>query len=65
MAKTKKLKITQIKSTIGRLQNQKLTMKALGIKKIRMSVLQDDTPAIRGMIETVRHLVNVEEVSGE
>lgn len=61
----KKLKITQIKSTIGCLKNQKLTMKALGIKKIRQSVLQDNTAVIRGMIGCVRHLVNVEEVGGE
>jgi len=61
MAK-KKLKVTQIRSTIGKLEAQKLTMRALGIKKIRGSAVHNDTPAIRGMINTVKHLVKVEEV---
>jgi large subunit ribosomal protein L30 len=57
-----KLKITQIKSTIDRKENQKRTIVALGLGKIRRSVTHEDTPEIRGMINTVNHLVTVEEV---
>jgi len=57
-----KLAITQIKSTIDRKENQKRTIKALGLGKIRRTVTHDDTPQIRGMIRTVHHLVKVEEV---
>jgi large subunit ribosomal protein L30 len=60
---TKKLKITQHHSAVGRLKRQKLTIKALGITKPGRSALHDDTPAIRGMINAVQHLVTVEEVS--
>ena len=54
--------ITQVKSGIGGQENQRLTLRALGLRKIRQSVERPDTPQIRGMIRTVRHLVNVEEV---
>ena len=57
------LKVTQIRSKIGGKQNQKATLLSLGLRKIRQSVERDDTPQIRGMIRTVRHLVTVEEVS--
>ncbi|MCK4385164.1 MAG: 50S ribosomal protein L30 [candidate division Zixibacteria bacterium] len=57
-----KLKITQIRSTIGRIEKQKQTIKALGIRKLRQSVIHKDTPQIRGMIEVVKHLVEVEEI---
>jgi len=57
-----KLKITQVKSAIGRLENQKLTIKALGLGKINRTVIHDASPSIRGMIRTVIHLVKVEEV---
>jgi large subunit ribosomal protein L30 len=57
-----KLKITQVRSTIGRKQNQRDTLRSLGLRKIRQSVEREDTPQIRGMIHTVRHLVAVEEV---
>jgi large subunit ribosomal protein L30 len=62
MAKTKQLKITQVRSEIGKLVAQKRTIKALGLKKIRDTVTQNDTPAIRGMINCVKHLVKVEEI---
>lgn len=58
-----KLKITQVRSTIDRKENQKRTMTALGLGKLRRSVVHNDTPQIRGMIGTVAHLVEVEEVS--
>jgi large subunit ribosomal protein L30 len=58
----RKLKITQIRSTIGRIKKQKETIKALGIRKLYQSVMHKDTPQIRGMIEKVKHLVEVEEI---
>lgn len=61
----KKLKIRQVRSTIGRNENQKRTVRALGIRKRGRAVIKDDGPAIRGMINTVSHLVTVEEVDGE
>jgi large subunit ribosomal protein L30 len=56
------LKVTQVKSTIGSKQNQKATLATLGLRKIRQTVVRDDSPSVRGMIATVRHLVTVEEV---
>jgi large subunit ribosomal protein L30 len=58
----KKLKITQIRSTIDRVEPQKRTIKALGLGRIRKSVIQNDTPQIRGMVSAVSHLVEVEEI---
>lgn len=60
-AEAKKLKVTLVKSTIGALSKHKKTVQALGLKKIRSSVVVDDTPAMRGMIFVVKHLVTVEE----
>ena len=57
-----KLIITQRKSVIGCKPNQRATMLSLGLRKIRQTVQKDDTPQIRGMVHTVRHLVTVEEV---
>jgi large subunit ribosomal protein L30 len=62
MATMKQLKITQIRSGIGKLVAQKRTIKALGLKKMHASVIHNDTPAIRGMILCVKHLVKVDEV---
>lgn len=56
-----KIKITQIKSIIGQKWNQKLTIKALGLHRIRHAVVHNDTKQIRGMINKVSHLVKVEE----
>lgn len=56
------LKITLVKSTIGRKADQIATVEALGLKKIRDVVLKADTPQIRGMVNRVSHLVTVEEV---
>ncbi|MFF5986326.1 MULTISPECIES: 50S ribosomal protein L30 [Prauserella] len=56
------LKVTQIKSTIGTKQNHRASLRTLGLRKIRQSVVRDDTPETRGLIHTVRHLVTVEEV---
>ena len=57
-----KLKITQVRSVIGRPQKHRRIIAALGLKRNQTFVLHDDTPAIRGMVFKVRHLVNVEEV---
>ena len=56
------LKITQVKSGIGRKQNQRETLRSLGLKRIHDSVVQEDRPEIRGMVATVPHLVTVEDV---
>ena len=57
-----KLKITQTKSTIACLKDQIATIKALGLRKIGQTVEKADTPAIRGMIFKVKHMVKVEEI---
>lgn len=57
-----KIKVTLVKSTIGCVEKQKRTVAALGLKKIRSSRVHNDTPAIRGMIFVVKHLVKVEPV---
>lgn len=56
------LKITQKKGLVGAKQNQKETMRSLGLRKIHQSVVRPDDSATRGMIRTVAHLVTVEEV---
>ncbi len=58
----KRLKIKQIKSTIGGQHEHRETMRSLGLKRIGHVVVKDDRPEFRGMIRTVRHLVTVEEV---
>tara|TARA_Y100001970_G_C14189275_1_gene834393 strand:- start:665 stop:853 length:189 start_codon:yes stop_codon:yes gene_type:complete len=57
-----KLKITQIKSAIGYNKKAKLTLEALGIKKMNSYVIKDDSPAIKGMINSIGYLLKVEEV---
>ncbi|WP_052849153.1 50S ribosomal protein L30 [Streptomyces avicenniae] len=56
------LKITQVKSRIGSKQNHRDTLRSLGLRRINDVVVKDDRPEIRGMANTVRHLVTVEEV---
>jgi large subunit ribosomal protein L30 len=58
-----KLRVIQRRSVIDRPRDQKATIRALGLHRMNDSVLKDDRPEIRGMIEKVRHLVEVEEVS--
>jgi large subunit ribosomal protein L30 len=58
-----KLSITWVKSGIGYEEDQKRTLKALGFHRLNQSVVHDDSRAIRGMINKVRHLVKVEEAS--
>jgi large subunit ribosomal protein L30 len=56
------LKITQVRSTIRRNEKQKRTIAALGIHKLNQTVVHQDNPQIRGMINKVAHLVKVEEI---
>jgi large subunit ribosomal protein L30 len=58
-----RLKVTQVRSVIHRPQDQKDTVRRLGLHRIRDSVIKDDRPEIRGMIAKVSHLVSVEEVA--
>ena len=62
MAKTKKLKVTQLRSVIDRPKGQKLTIEALGLGRPRYYKVHNDTPQIRGMIKKVAHLIEVEEI---
>lgn len=57
-----RIKVTQIKSVIDRPKRQKLTILALGIRKMNQSVEHDATPQILGMVNKVSHLVMVEEI---
>ena len=57
-----KFRITQIRSTIEKPENQKRVIQALGLGKIRRSVIHKNNPQIRGMINAVKHLVEVEEI---
>jgi len=57
-----RLKITQIRSGIGNKQNQRETLRSLGLKRVHDVVVKEDRPEIRGMVKTVTHLVSVEEV---
>ncbi len=57
-----KLRVTLERSATRRAPNQGATVRALGLRKLRASVIHDDTPSIRGMLYTVRHLVTVEKV---
>jgi large subunit ribosomal protein L30 len=57
-----RLKVTQVRSLIGSKQNQRDTLRSLGLKRINDAVVKEDRPEIRGMIRTVTHLVRVEEV---
>ena len=64
MSSQDKLKITWVKSAIGYKQNQKATIAALGLHKLGQVVERPDSPPIRGMVFTVRHLVKVEQIKG-
>jgi len=58
----KQLKITLVKSVIGYEKSQRETVKSLGLKKMNSSVIQNDTPDIRGKAQRIAHLVKVEEI---
>jgi large subunit ribosomal protein L30 len=59
----RKLKVRLVRSTIGTLPKQRATVRCLGLRKIGSAVEHEDTPAIRGMIKAVSHLVSFEEIA--
>ena len=61
-SKMAKVKVTQVRSTIKRPKNQKLTMQALGLTKIGKSIEVESNPAIEGMLRKVNHLITVENI---
>jgi large subunit ribosomal protein L30 len=56
------LKITQVRGTVGARWKQRESLRTLGLKKIRQSVVREDNPQTRGLIKAVHHLIEVEEV---
>ena len=58
----KKLRITYVKSAIGYSVTHKATIRTLGLRKLHQSVIHTDTPALRGKLAKVNHLVKIEEV---
>jgi large subunit ribosomal protein L30 len=58
-----KLEITQVRSVSGRPEKQRRTLRALGLTKNQTSVVQADTPAIRGMINQIPHMLSVREIT--
>lgn len=58
----KKLKVSLKKSTIGANASQRATVKGLGLRKIRSTRILNNTPAIRGMVKKIMHMVDVEEI---
>lgn len=61
-AESGKLRVTWIRSAIGRTKNQELTIRALGLRRLHQTVEVPNVPSVRGMVNTVRHLVTVEPV---
>ena len=57
----KKIRVTQTKSSIGRLKSHKACLSGLGLRRIRHTVEVEDTPAVRGMINKVSYMVSIEE----
>jgi len=58
----KRIRVKQVRSQIRRPKNQKLTLEALGLRKMNQEVEHDATETILGMVKTVNHLVSVEEI---
>ena len=59
----KRIRVKQVRSQIRRPKNQKLTLVALGLRKMNQVVEHDATPAVLGMVKTVNHLISVEEIN--
>jgi large subunit ribosomal protein L30 len=57
----KRLRITWVKSSIGYSQDQKATIRALGLRRLGQSVFRPDNPCVRGMVQKVTHLVEIDE----
>jgi len=62
-SKTGRIRVTQIGSPIGRRSDQRKTLVGLGLNKMHRTRELEDTPAVRGMTDKVKHLVRVEEIS--
>tara|TARA_S200000501_G_scaffold278725_1_gene262641 strand:+ start:712 stop:912 length:201 start_codon:yes stop_codon:yes gene_type:complete len=62
MKTEKRLKITQVKSSIGRLKNHKACLTGVGLRRVGHSIELQDTPSARGMLNKIRYLINIEEV---
>jgi large subunit ribosomal protein L30 len=62
MADAKRIEVTQVRSRSGRPEKHRRTLEALGLKRHQQTVIHNDTPAIRGMIRQVSHLVSVREI---
>ena len=62
MADSAQLKITQVRGTVGARWKQRESLRTLGLRKIRQSVIREDNPQTRGLIKAVHHLIDVEEV---
>ena len=60
-----KLRIRQVRSTVGQRKRFERTLRSLGLRRINHSVVHDDTPSVRGMVHSVQHLVSVEEEASE
>ena len=60
--KNNKIKITQVKSSIGYKKNAKATLIALGLKKNNQSIIKEDTPSVRGMIKSIEFMLRIEEL---
>jgi large subunit ribosomal protein L30 len=63
MASEKTLKITQVRGTVGARWNQRESLRSLGLRKIRQTVVREDNAQTRGLLAVVNHLVTVEEAS--
>lgn len=58
------LKVTLVKSSIGQCERVRSTIKGLGLRRIGRSRVVQNTPAVRGMVKKIMHLIDVEEISG-
>lgn len=61
MAKKSKIRVTQVRSAIGYDKKQRVVLRGLGLRRLQQTVELEDTPAVRGMVDKVVHLVKVEE----
>jgi large subunit ribosomal protein L30 len=61
MSGEKTIRVTQVRSTIGFDRTQRATIRGLGLRRLNQTVTLQDSPAVRGMVQRVRHLVRVEE----
>ena len=58
----KRLQITLVRSLIGRTESQRATVRSLGLRKIHQTVIREDSPAVRGMIAKINHMVECKEI---